>query len=319
MGWKSKSSWGVLFFFIQSFIAYAEDTSLEALWKREQEVPGASLSPNLVGHLQGQPVLFVKGILNELAELISCYYRSNIKVVDGLGMASYQIKGPSSWNAVSENSGEIADEVQKIYNQTGRPVVLIAHSKGAAESLYAFLTQPQMAAQIEKLVLIQGAIGGSPIAGDHLNWRLAAMSFFLNPAPESLFYWPGLFSLVPIEAEKNFAFALDRLDEEQKREIAKKVYYVRSDEDAKQVGLGVKIVLKTVGKSLKSALENDGLVQVSSQFLPGLGQDLGVIHHVDHLGFTISGFNSKTDEEREAFTRALFSKVYEKEWSKKLE
>jgi len=67
---------------------------------------------------------------------------------------------------VADNADILYSEFIKIYNETQKPLVIIAHSKGAAEAILALLKYPELVRGkiVELLISINGALGGSYIA-----------------------------------------------------------------------------------------------------------------------------------------------------------
>ncbi|MFZ9594447.1 MAG: esterase/lipase family protein [Bdellovibrionia bacterium] len=274
--------------------------------------------------LREKHVLFVPGFMNEVSVGNSIYYRSNIQAAEAeLGMGATYFPLPSS-RPVEENSAIIADKVNEIYQREGRPVILVGHSKGGAESLHSILKYPELILdeKVDRVVLLQSAIGGSPLATpEQPGVGLRVISYLIPQGLQSLS--PGAAKQLFDEAFGGF---VDRLKErfghegenklkEKIDEVSKKVFYVRSVEEPQNWSWGTQIVHRVCGNDLRNHGQSDGLLLIDDQIDQRIGVDLGVIQ-ADHIDLAVDGvFSSLSSEDRRAFTRALFASIYSCEWS----
>lgn len=291
---------------------------------RTEETTVSVISSDLQKNLEGKPILFAKGIGNESGKIANIYFRTNAEVARTLGMQVF-IENPSSWESIVTNAVSIGKKIESIFDATSQKAIVVGHSKGGAEVLYAYLTQPRLREMIEKLVIIQGAIGGSPLVDKRLAWRLMPFAFLAEIYQNYIgfrgfFRWPGLASLEPTQAAQTFDFALNEFqssfnsNSEELKYFSDKIYYVRSQEIYENLGMGVSAVLSYLGKDLRrfeGGEGSDGLVLTADQKLRSVGCDLGVLHRMDHIEPVVDGFNRSSDLSRAALTRVIFAQIYE--------
>jgi hypothetical protein len=302
---------------------YADSTPFADLWKQEKLNPAVLEDEGVTQILKNRHVFFVSGLMSEYANLINNYYSDNIKVVRKEYHAKTTYYSPSSSVSIPKNAAKLHIKIKENYDRGGqKPLIVIGHSKGGAELLYMIFEHPELILDgvIDRVVLIQSAIGGSPLV-ENPSFRMKATSCFSNP---------NFKTLRPSVANKNFKHAYkvfhDFLDKEFKigsvlylekyQEISNKIFYFRSaanpESEAKQISTGIKFVLAMVGKKLDKDRPNDGLLYVEDQIFPEIGIDLGILES-DHTGFTGSSFSATKKKDRKAFTRALFKKIFETE------
>eukprot|EP01062_Namystynia_karyoxenos_P029444 TRINITY_DN22121_c0_g1_i1.p1 TRINITY_DN22121_c0_g1~~TRINITY_DN22121_c0_g1_i1.p1 ORF type:complete len:474 (+),score=115.24 TRINITY_DN22121_c0_g1_i1:69-1424(+) len=72
--------------------------------------------------------------------------------------------------SVAENAARVLDEAERIYNQTGKRVVLVGHSKGGCDSTQAVASDPDRAERfIAGVVTLQSPLAGTALATDLLS------------------------------------------------------------------------------------------------------------------------------------------------------
>lgn len=178
-----------------------------------------------------------------------------------------------------------------------RPVVLVGHSKGGAGVVLAALAYPELirGGRVVKVVSIQGAIRGSPVA-DALTEAL--------PIPFLHEQFKGLRTLTRKRSDGAFRAAPVAPDLE--GWYRDHLFFVRSSETTAVVAAELTLThayLQRFGR-------NDGLLCEGDQLLDGVGRDLGVLR-ADHGALTVaapvSGFTTET---RKAFTRALLAELF---------
>jgi pimeloyl-ACP methyl ester carboxylesterase len=250
-----------------------------------------------VGELQ---FLFIAGFLHEA---IPGYFIDNMAVTKELG-ADASALFPSSGQTVSDTADVVRDEVLTRYQANKRPVVLVGHSKGGAEALLAVLRYPELVTLgvVEKVIVIQGALGGSPVAD-----RLRSVG-----AVGGLPVHFGLEALTREKARALFKLELEALRRKAPQEtidfVFSKVFYVRACSGDGQVALELLPSYEFLKR--QGSGKNDGLVLVEDQRLYEGGTDLGVLDS-DHGSLTVSSFvSASTPRQRRAFTRALLREVF---------
>ncbi len=303
-----------LFIFVSSS-HHSIAMTLEQKWTYEKMSPSLVDSPNL---LKGKHVLFVAGIMNELAALISSYYSDNMDIAKDLG-ATVSYFGPSSQKSIPDNADILYRKILKLSHETQKKLVLVGHSKGGAELFYAILKHPELFSRhiVDKVILIQPAIGGSPLTEKTCGWCIDLISNIAQPNLETLgveksksnfdeafhFFHDGLKKISQNRPQKS----IDRL----KNAISNRIFYVRSQEEHSNLSLGVSLVLGIFHTTLDGYGKNDGLLLVDAQMDPRIGVDLGILK-ADHIGLTVSSVSNITRQDRQAFTRALFHHVFER-------
>jgi hypothetical protein len=310
-----------LFFALAPQIVSA--ATLQEWFDLELARPHSSTSPDFQERLRGKHLVFVGGIMNELASVVGNYFIDNIEVVKSLGI-TYDYLGFSSAVSVPKNADLLYKSVGEIFNKMQKPLVLIGHSMGGAESLYMVLKHPELLIlnQVDRVVLIQAPIGGSNLAEKFKsNWAAYGLEYYLKK---------GLHSLSTDRARANFSEAFkffqsrlealfgssDQIQYQREYErISNRVFYVRSQYDAEtSLSFGLQIVLAFLREKLDDAVSNDGLLYCEDQMLktsPTFGSDLGILNG-DHVEFVISGLASRSSSAtRTAFTRAMLRSIYD--------
>jgi pimeloyl-ACP methyl ester carboxylesterase len=241
--------------------------------------------------------LFVGGFLNEA---IPGYFADNLAVVTEQLGASASTLFPSSAASMEDDARQIRDAVNAAYEARHKPIVLVGHSKGAASSVLAVLQYPELAARVDRIIAIQGAFQGSPLA----DGLLTSM-----PIPFVFKRLKGLPSLSPSTTKATFAAALAKPREEPFNAwLASRVFYVRSWEAAGDVAYELAITHEFLSKY--GSRHSDGLLLEEAQKLDGVGRDLGVLKG-DHAAFVVRGpLSNSSADERRAFTRALLRLVF---------
>lgn len=250
-------------------------------------------------------VVFVAGFFNET---FPAYFLDNIKVLkDEFRAESITRIFPSSLEGTLENEAYLFSEILKSYqSENNKPLVVVSHSKGAVELLNVMFKHPELMEQktIEKVILIQAAIGGSYVA-DISDDVLSLI------APFAASCSGGLKSLRKGYAEKLLTTAYETLSLEQRKNIANKIYFVRSAQRAKKT---TPFLIPTQKYLAMNYGKNDGLLLVEDQIFEPLindgSTDLGVVD-ADHSDLVFSELESLTsDKIRYEFTRNLFRRLF---------
>lgn len=110
--------------------------------------------------LQAYNYIIIPGIVNEFVPYYMTEYR---RFLMDEGVPSNQILriNNSSLYAPEKNVDKLITEVSSFKND--KPLVFLAHSKGALELLYALLKDKNIESKLERAFLIQGALDGSSI------------------------------------------------------------------------------------------------------------------------------------------------------------
>lgn len=258
--------------------------------------------------LHGKHVLFVAGFLNEG---MSGYLTENAEAVRQLG-GTATIFHPNSNRSITANVKDLAKKIEEIYSTTNRPITLVGHSKGGAEVLYLLLSQPQLVLeshQVDGAILIQAAIGGSPIAKKVSDSKIAQL------LPNKLL--GGLYSLVPEEDHHIFLNAYDlfkkSLPYPRREEFHRRIFYVQGYQDSNKVVRELRKThhyLEEQGQAKHGNGRNDGLMLLEDQIFAPVGRVLAVVK-ADHAALTLKNplLSTSRGSDIRAFTRAMFLQV----------
>lgn len=269
-----------------------------------------ALSPSLISEVGRHTVVFVEGFLNESHQGMpwddaKTNFSVNMETLSSDFQTPDFIKiAPPSMQAVSDNADWLIDQLNSVYaTHHQHPLLIIAHSKGAAETLLAALRHPDLLVNgmIERIVLVQGAIGGSPLA------ELASETRFLG-----LSNWAGLRSLRPAAIRALFETERERFTQMETPAtqilVNRHVYYVRSSQRPPEV---VRRLVPGNYYLSRVAGDNDGAIVTADEQLQGIGQDLGVLD-ADHADLVAApALSNSPDAYKRAFTRALFRQLFE--------
>lgn len=282
----------------------------------------AVLPLELAQNLQQKHVVFVDGIMNELAKIPQNYYTDYIRVLRRNGISFSHLAYPSRV-AIPKNAKLLAKDLFRISGKVKKPIILIGHSMGGAEALYAVLKKPMLLLEglVERVVIFEGAIGGSPLAEELKPKGL--------PRLIQKILGPGLDSLRPSVARLNFEdvrleFGLfvwqhfaDETDEFRTqifKELSDRVLYIQSQKvPGKPLSWGLRVILPLMKTPSLGEEGNDGLLKLEDQILPDFGRSLGIFN-ADHIELVVSGpVSHSSSKYRQAFARALLKTLYSEE------
>lgn len=337
MGWKRSFSfvWGIVFFLLlsASVDAWPSLPSLKENWNREFNDPQSGWTPELRAELAGRQIVFIDGILNEVSHWVGNYFTDNIKEAAALGMLPIHQRY-SSAAPFSENGNRLAENLTQLYfaqSQKGawkQGVTLWAHSMGAPVVLYALLKHPFLITNgiVDRVVFIQGAIGGSPLArnivdsyiGSFLNWVLKKGLLSLDP-PETKRILKGAFEYFQTYIQKQNPAESAAQIQERIREISRRIFYVPSYVPVETpLSLGLKILLYFCKERLPVDEPNDAVILTKGHTFrlesgEVFGEELDLLV-ADHIELVVSGtFSGSNALKRAAFTRALLQTIFHPE------
>eukprot|EP00252_Welwitschia_mirabilis_P025268 TRINITY_DN7817_c0_g2_i1.p1 TRINITY_DN7817_c0_g2~~TRINITY_DN7817_c0_g2_i1.p1 ORF type:complete len:424 (+),score=99.51 TRINITY_DN7817_c0_g2_i1:521-1792(+) len=109
--------------------------------------------------------LLIPGLFSNHSPL---YFVDTKKVFSKLGLACHIAKIHSE-ASVETNAWELKQYIEELYWGSGKPVMLLGHSKGGVDAAAALaLYWPDLKEKVSGLALVQSPYGGSPIASDVL-------------------------------------------------------------------------------------------------------------------------------------------------------
>jgi pimeloyl-ACP methyl ester carboxylesterase len=303
---------------------------LSAVWKLEDEFPSSNslLQPSI----QRVQFLFVSGFNNLLADRTLGYFSTYRRMLRNQFDAAVHYYGPWSHHSIEKNADLLAYELRRLRTVDERPVVLVGHSKGGAEILLMLLRYPELLLEgaVDRVVLIQSAIGGTPLAegqfggASYFKRALTGMAYLL--------FREGMASLQPSNTRIVFHSSWERIRDERGSDIrallSQRIFYVRSHLPHIRFHPVISPVqwasIGSVGpcegecsdphSSCEEHGRHDGLLRLSDQiYRPDgaiLGTDLGLLeaNHLDLVLDWMSRFNTAS---KESFMRALIRLVFD--------
>lgn len=290
---------------------------LQEAWEAEMSQPKKPEDANL---LKNKHVLFVAGLLgHELADIMGNYYLDNIKAAEKDLGATTSYYSPISRLSIPENADNLYRLVMLTSEQQKKPLDLVGHSKGAAEILYMLFMHPELilSGVVDQVLLLQAAIGGSPLAETRDGVLFNLSMFLFSPNLNTLTY-----KMSKEHFDNAFACYQNSLDiylktysdsakyknltrADLSREISKKVFFVGSKSKG-NYSKAINILLFFMQNNLDNFPEaHDALVPLSSQFFPGFGVHMGVLD-ADHADLTVSLLSNVSGKGRRVLTRLLF-------------
>ena len=265
--------------------------------------------------------VFVNGFLNEA---VPTHFNESLATLRALGVPSSQLHHlfPPSVNSVEENARYLAGQLGEIAARGEQKLVVIGHSKGAAESLAAALIAPKgLLERIQAVFLLQGAIRGTAFAdyffGDgkevdeRFPWPLRkAFRWAKNTSPDLILkrlestigitLGDGVRSLTRARMEALWKKLVSERGE-QARELTGKVFYITSWETQSRLSLP----LQVPGLYLTTYYgDNDGLIGTDTQVWAGLGKVLGRLRASHAATVDVKG-STHQHSLRRAMTEAL--------------
>ena len=175
-------------------------------------------------------------------------------------------------NGIAANARFLAEHLERT-PADGRRIILVAPSKGADDSLQMLATRPDLAARVDALLTVSGALQGSPLADD-------------------LHFMYGVtFGVLPFEScDRGEGDAVADLQPQARRlwwqrmgsSLRTPIYSIVSLPDFDRLSPSLVLPYLTLSRV---APDNDGMLPVHSQLVPS-ARLLGVVN-ADHLKVAI--------------------------------
>ena len=235
---------------------------------------------------RGYRYVFVGGFHNER---LPGYFTQNAKELRAIGVPKQAIHYiyPSSHETVAGNAKTVRRRFEDIAELGPEKLVVIAHSRGSCDTLAFALQNPEFVAEhVHSLFLIQGPFGGTGLAdyvvgdGPPIDRKMPlgnrviahtlakAEGFLLNHGKHG-----GLPELARRASDE---FWKDLLEESSAAIpiVGPKVFYITSQIPPS----GHRLFQRAIASYVETNFgENDGIVALSDQSLPGLGTVLAVL------------------------------------------
>jgi pimeloyl-ACP methyl ester carboxylesterase len=251
--------------------------------------------------VQSSQLVFVSGFLNEI---FPKYYKDNIlgiQKVFNLNSELIHVIKPSSRRSVESNATWLRTEILSINRKNPAPIILVGHSKGAAESLSMLMAYPELVKEgiVRDLISVQGAIFGSYIADLYstvppkndsirqglFSWLLAQADHHARVFDDwvtNKLFDDGIDSLETENSRQRFQRLLQQLSNENRELLNDRVHYVISHIDTRDSGM-----LTYLSSWYLSVLGlNDGVLMLEDQHSEDLGRVLAH-YYADHTDLVI--------------------------------
>lgn len=140
----------------------------DALVRLSGEPPSTGRPVNLTGATPSLRVVVVPGIFDECIRQYVRTFSDGLAHLEQHGWRTGSIP-VSGRSGTAHNASQIRDYVLSLSLAADERVLLVAYSKGAADTLEALGRYPEILPRIAAVVSVAGAIGGSPLADSYAN------------------------------------------------------------------------------------------------------------------------------------------------------
>lgn len=267
---------------------------------------------------RGFRYIFVGGFLNER---MPGYFSQNARELRARGVPRPAIHfvAPSSHKSFEENREAIGEDFRKIAGAGPEKLVVIAHSRGACDTLAFALQDAQFVAdRVEALFLVQGPFGGTGVLdyvmgeGVPLDRRMPVGSRVVVHLLGKLGRWlmdggshAGMAMLTRSASRSFWEETLER-HADAIPIVGPKTFFVTAEVHPTRLRLFTRASARYL---LTYYGPNDGLVVLEDQSLPGLGTDLGPLD-AGHADLTRTFFSTRAKPRvRKALVRSILMTV----------
>mgnify|MGYP001582519391 CR=1 FL=1 len=265
---------------------------------------------------------FVTGFMNEILKGgLSEYFYDNIKELSHRGIPESNLYRPiylSSSRTAEENAEDLYKIILEQAPGDQKDLVLIGHSMGAQELFLMSLKQRDFIKnRVRAVFLIQGSIGGSPIADyvageagegtlDKLSlWERWRFQFLMRSGSAlRMVVQEGLHSLTRKNAKSFWSHI--QLSDEDRQLLNLHLFYILSKMGPDKISDNP--IFSISGRyTLLNFGENDGLLLVEDQMTSRFGTQLALLT-ADHCDLVLS-LNPMTRQMRKGLMRAMIQWV----------
>lgn len=215
--------------------------------------------------------LLVPGLVTEHQE---GYFDNNLEFLKSQGLQA-SISKIDTDAGIKPNASLIRDEINKLADESGKQVIVIAHSKGVPDSAFA-MKGHAVEDKVAAFLPMQGAYGGTPVADTVMGAAGAVVEFGLQQ----------IFGAKDKNAVRDIGFeTTNRLFNPRSGTLKLPTYgFVSCDKGRPRLGNILEFPSSQMKK--KYDADSDGLVPVESQIVPGENSQFALLdglHHADSV------------------------------------
>jgi pimeloyl-ACP methyl ester carboxylesterase len=217
------------------------------------------------------------------------YFAQNAKELRARSVPKQSVHfiSPSSHKSVAENAEAVREAFLDIALRGPEKLVVIAHSRGACDTLAFALENPEFVSDhIQAMFLVQGPFGGSgladyivgegPAMDRQMPWRHRLIAYVLGSLEAFQVHRGKHGGLPSLTRSASKEFWEDALEEHREAIpiVAPRTYYVTTETTPARL----KLLLQTTASYLGAYFgPNDGIVALEDQAVPEVGTVLGVL------------------------------------------
>ncbi|MCB0377759.1 MAG: hypothetical protein KDD33_04640 [Bdellovibrionales bacterium] len=127
--------------------------------------------------------ILVRGFLADYFDYIDKNFATQVEIFSEMGMKPNLDFEVANTDTEAESEINAADIVKAI-RDSQKPVILVSHSKGSVDVLYALLTYPELQNKVKGWISVQGAIRGTRLADNLTDPK------FVGTSPEDFLKHP---------------------------------------------------------------------------------------------------------------------------------
>jgi pimeloyl-ACP methyl ester carboxylesterase len=291
---------------------------LGAAWESEKQGTSSRIQTHLLTELQGRHFLFTAGFLNEFSRLQFDYFSVPIQTLERTYGTTVQFFGPQSHRSTLDNVQPLYEAVTAAHAETGKPVVLIGHSKGGCEALLLSLRHPELLLEgvLDRTIVLQAPIQGVAFLDHKASHPLLKIA--------GCVFGEGLSCLQPKKAQLSLESSYALMQEKLKKAVvadipgieatlhqwmSERIFFVRSTTPSKNRHRILQLFLNVLQFDPDTDGPNDGILTLSTQSTPLIGTDLGWVE-ADHLDLVSGAFDHEDAGDVAAFHRALWCTLF---------
>jgi pimeloyl-ACP methyl ester carboxylesterase len=256
--------------------------------------------------------VLVDGILGDFVQ--DLYTQAVPQLRSEAGLKQISVIRPSTFNSMTQNADQLALE----FSRAKKPLIVLAHSRGAAETFLALLKHPELitSGKVARAVLVQGAYSGSPLA-EFVQAQLAQLcpnqpiSLLRESCEIAGYFKASIHTLVPHSTDQLMRSAAAKLTADERSAFMERVRFVRAQSELTSTRFALMPGAAYFKVYYSDQGPNDGVLFTEKMHVPGLGVDWGVLP-ADHFGL-LGG--AESDHSKQFIRATLRELLSEMSWS----